>query len=132
MTTKLIPRIYKDAAVCLPAAAAGAYLAGPEYPLPVFVGGLVGLAHLTGVGITARALTVAASGNPGTGLKGALWVFSVFRLLIVAAVLALLVRFARLHILGLLAGLMLVYALVVVEGFLDARRSSSEPESKQE
>jgi len=127
MKTGLVRSVNKRALFVLPLLAGCAFLLGPEYPLPVLVGGVVGLAHLSGVGITARAVTLGA-GHASTWMKGLLWIFSVFRLLIVALVLAALVHFAEMNVLGLLAGLMAVYAMVLVEGILDARKTLSEPE----
>jgi hypothetical protein len=102
------------------AAAAGACIDAGRYPAAILLGGIVGLFHLQGIRITSRAATGMA---PSTGL---LWVFSVFRLLIVAMVLGGLVKFAGIDVLGLLGGLMLVHLLVLVEGWLDARESLAE------
>ena len=127
METGLVQKVRKRAIVLLPVLAGASFFLGRVYPLPVLVGGVVGLLHLSGVGITAKAVTLGA-GQAKTWMKGLLWTFSVFRLLVVALVLAVLVRFGRMDVLGLLAGLMAIYAIVLVEGLLDARRSLSEPE----
>jgi len=127
MKTGLVRTVHKRALFVLPLLAGCAFFLGRQYPLAVIVGGVVGLAHLSGVGITARAVTL-GGGNTALWMKGLLWVFSIFRLIIVAAVLAALVRFAKLDVLGLLGGLMTIYALLLVEGILDARKMLSEPE----
>ncbi len=128
METGLVRKVRKRAIVLLPLLAGASFFLGRAYPLAVLVGGVVGLLHLSGVGITARAVTLGAGQAAGTWMKGLLWTFSILRLLVVALVLAGLVRFGRMDVLGLLAGLMAIYAIVLVEGLLDARRALSEPE----
>lgn len=121
MKRDLTARILKRGFIVLPlAAAAGAFVDAGRYPAAILLGGVVGIFHLHGIRITTRAATGVA---PSTGL---LWFFSVFRLLIVALVLGGLVKFAGIDVLGLLAGLMLIHALVLVEGWLDARESPVE------
>ena len=127
MKTELIRTVNKRALVVLPLLAGVSFLMGPDYPLPVLVGGVVGLAHLSGVGITARAVTLGA-GNASTWIKGLLWLFSIFRLVIVGLILAVLVRFGRMDVLGLLAGLTAIYTLLLAEGLVDARRSLAGPD----
>jgi len=127
MTADLVQRVARRS---LPVVSAVAALSALHdwrtLPPAIVLGAGVGLVHLKGVGITARSVA------RGSGATGLLWLFSTFRLMVVALLLFLPIRFLAVDPLGLLAGLFTVYSLVLVEGWIDARRTPTGEVSKAE
>ncbi len=118
MTPNLVKKITnKSAWTLFFLAAASAVLDWKRFPPAILLGGIVGILHLKGVVATAGTLT------KGIKTKGVLWLFSIFRLMAVAAGLFLLVRDVGIDPLGLLAGLIIVHAFILLEGWLNARKS---------
>lgn len=118
MRTNLVRKVSSRSALALfLLAAVSAVLDWKRFPPAILLGGIVGILHLKGVSATAGTL------GKGVKSKWILWFFSMFRLMAVAAILFLLVRDVGIDPLGLLAGLITVHAFILVEGWLDAKKS---------
>jgi len=105
--------------VVIPLAAISAFIDWKRLPASILIGGALALANLKGLhwGVTGLL-------NPEEGkeAKGKLVFFSMFRLLIVFAVLAILIYLRLVNVIGVLVGLTVVFFLLIKEGLKEARR----------
>lgn len=115
----MITRLYKKAIIIiLVASALSAFIEPRRLPAGVFLGGVLALLNLRGL---ARGL----ENFIGTYRPAARLLFmSIFRLLVLTAVLALLIISRVASVLGLMAGFTIVFALLLAEGFKAAKEGS--------
>ena len=115
----MITRIYKKALLLIVAASAASALVEPRrLPLGILLGGLLALLNL-------RSLSRGLENMIDTYRPaGRLLFMSIFRLFILAAVLALLILSGVASVLGLMAGFTIVFALLLAEGFKVSREES--------
>lgn len=118
----MITRLYKKAIIVIVAASAASALVEPrKLPLGILLGGLLGLVNLRGL---ARGLeNMIDTDRPA----GRLLFMSIFRLLILAAVLALLIMSGVASVVGLMAGFTIVFALLLSEGLKVSKEQSRAP-----
>lgn len=116
----MVKRINRQSIYLLiPLAALSAFIEWKKLPISIIVGGLIALANLRGLqwGVTGIFRTEEASES-----KGKLVFFSMFRLLLVFFVLAILLYLRLVNPLGILAGLTVVFLLIIKEGLKEAKR----------
>lgn len=109
--TQMIKRIYRKAIIIIAAASAASALVEPrKLPLGILIGGLLALVNLRGL---ARNLeNMMGTYRPA----GRILFMSIFRLLLLAIVLALVIMSRAASVMGLMAGFTIVFVLVLVEG----------------
>jgi hypothetical protein len=113
----LIKQIYrKGVLVLVPLAAVSAFIEWKKLPAGILVGGALGLANIKGLAWGVRGLL---GGRPG----GRVIFFSVFRLLLLFAILSLLVYLRLVNVLGILAGFTVIFSLVMIEGLRYAKNA---------
>jgi len=107
----MIKRIYRKAIIIIAAASAASALVEPrKLPLGILIGGLLALVNLRGL---ARNLeNMMGTYRPA----GRILFMSIFRLLLIAIVLALVIMSRAASVMGLMAGFTIVFVLVLVEG----------------
>ncbi len=115
----MVQRIRKKSLlVLLPVALVGAYFDYKRVPVSVILGGAIGVVNLKAIqwGVTAMLRP-----EDTTGAKGRLVFFSMLRLLGIFVLLALLLKLRLINILAVLAGLTVVFAFIIFEGFREAK-----------
>ncbi len=105
--------------ILIPLAVLSAFIEWKKLPLSIIVGGAIALANLRGLhwGVTGLFGSEEASES-----KGKLVFFSMFRLLLVFIVLAILLYLRLVNPIGILVGLTVVFFLIIKEGFKEAKR----------
>jgi hypothetical protein len=124
-TVELTRKIFRSAVLVLfPLAAASAFLEWEKLPLSILAGGLLGFLNVKG-------LAWSVEGLLGTHRASRrMVIFSLFRLLILFAILSLLVYLRLVNIFGVLAGLTVIFALIITEGLKYAKKmTAGEPDS---
>ncbi len=101
----------------IPAALAAAFMEWWRLPAGVLAGGLLALINFRGLVRGVRGLL------GGGGAMGRMIFLSQFRLVLLFVVLGLIVYLKLVNIFGILAGFTIVFAVVLVEGYRDARRT---------
>ena len=115
----LIRRIFRTSLIILfPVATASALIEWKKLPVSILVGGILGLANLKGLAWGVGGLL----GSQRAG--GRMVIFSLFRLIMLFLILSTLVYLKLVNIFGILAGLTIVFTLVVTEGLKYAREQS--------
>ncbi len=115
----MVQRIRKKSIpVLLVVAIAGAYFDYKRVPLSVILGGGLGLVNLKAIQWGVHAMV---RPEDTTGAKGKLVFFSMLRLLGIFIILAILLKLKLINILGVLAGLTVVFAFIIFEGFQESR-----------
>ncbi len=114
----MIKRINKQSAILLlPLAGISLFFASWRFSLSIIIGGLVGVANLKGLVWSINALF-------GMERAGGKIVFlSIFRLLVIFCILIVLAAFRVIDPVSLLIGLTVVFAVILKEGLLAAKRS---------
>jgi len=116
----MVKRINRQALITLIIIAGlSALVEWKRLPLSIIIGGLLALANLKGLhwGVTGLFSSEEASES-----RGKLVFFSIFRLLILFAILAVLLYLRLVNVIGILAGLTVVFFFIVIEGFREAKR----------
>lgn len=115
----LVKKIYRSALLVLfPLAALSAFIEWKKLPISILAGGLLGFANIKG-------LAWGVEGLLGTQrAKGGMLIFSIFRLLMLFLILSLLVYLRIVNIFGVLAGLTVIFGLVIIEGLRYAKDTS--------
>jgi hypothetical protein len=117
MKTNLIKKTFKQTfIILLPLSILSAFIEWKKLPLSILLGGILGLLNLKGlargvenlIGITQRA-------------TGILIISSLLRLSLLALVLAILIIYRLVNILGILIGFTVVFISIVIEGLRQAR-----------
>jgi len=117
---KMIKRINRQAVLILiPMSILSAFIEWRRLPLSILTGGALALVNLKGIQWGVLGLT-----NPEAvrGAAGKLLFFSMFRLLIVFIILAVLLCLRLINVFGALTGLTVVFVLVLKEGLGEARK----------
>ncbi|MDA8431401.1 MAG: hypothetical protein M0Z60_00385 [Nitrospiraceae bacterium] len=114
----LIKQIYKKGLlILLPLAFLSAFMEWKKLPAGILAGGALGLANLKGLAWGVRGLF-------GTGRAGGVMVFfSIFRLMMLFAILALLVYLRLVNVFGVLIGFTVIFLLVMIEGLRYAKHA---------
>ncbi len=116
----MIKRVSRQALITLGVLGGlSAFIDWKRLPLSIIIGGLLALANFRGLhwGVTGLFSSEEASES-----RGKLVFFSVFRLLILFALLALLLYLRLVNVIGILAGLTVVFFFIVIEGFREAKK----------
>ncbi len=118
-------RVYKQALIILgPLCLISLFFAEWRFPFSMAVGGLVGVGNLGGLAWSVTALLSAEKAQ-------AKMVFlSVFKLLIIFAILTVLAVLKLINVWGLLAGFTVVVVLIMKEGLVAARQEAGEKAGK--
>ncbi len=117
---EMIKRINKQSiAVLIVAAILSSFFDWKKLPLSVLIGGALALANLKGIHWGVSALI-----NPeeASEAKGKLVFFSMFRLLIVFVLLAVMLYFKLVNIFGVLTGLTIVFIIIMKEGLIASKK----------
>lgn len=123
----MIKRIYRKSAIILALVAAGALFYNEGKLLSsVVVGGLLALVNLRGIAKSVKGLLGSEKA------AGKMVFFSFLRLGALAAVLVILFKRELVNPIGILIGLTIVFTLIVLEGWREARREANEEEAKRE
>lgn len=113
----MIKRLYKKALIVLiPVAALSAFIEPRKLPLSILVGGALGLLNLKGL---SRGVENLVGSSPAR-----LVILSIFRLLILAAVIVILVAAKLVNILGLLVGFTIIFVVLLSEGLKISKEGS--------
>ncbi|HEX8947400.1 MAG TPA: ATP synthase subunit I [Dissulfurispiraceae bacterium] len=123
----MIRRISKQSALILiPVSIISIFFTQWRFPVGILVGGAVGIGNLRGLSWSLNALL-------GLERSGGKIVFlSIFRLLVVFALLVLLAGLRLIDPFGLLVGLTVVFVLIMKEGLLAAKKANEKPQEGQE
>lgn len=112
----LIHKIYRSSILILiPATIVSAFIEWWRLPAGVLAGGLLALINFRGLVRGVRGLLGAGKG------MGRMIFLSQFRLIMLFLVLGLIVYLKLVNIFGILAGFTIVFAIVLIEGYRDAR-----------
>ncbi|RPI33612.1 MAG: hypothetical protein EHM54_10565 [Nitrospiraceae bacterium] len=119
----LIRKIHRNSLIVLfPLAAASAFIEWKQLPLSILMGGVLAIMNI-------RALAWGVEGILGSHRAGAkMLFFSQFRLVMFFLILAALVYLKVVNIFGILAGITVVFSMVVIEGL----KHSKEPAKNQD
>jgi hypothetical protein len=121
----LIKRINKQSIIILVVAAAFSSLyEWKKFPFSILIGGLLGLANLTGLAWGLRDFAIYRS-------SGKVIFLSIFRFLILALILTVLAVLKLVNLIGILIGFTIVFVLVLVEGLRTAKRSQDQTASEE-
>jgi hypothetical protein len=116
----LIKRINNQSIIILVAAAAlSALYEWKKFPFSILIGGLLGLANLTGLAWGLRDFAMYRS-------SGKVIFLSIFRFLILALILIVLAVLKLINLIGILIGFTIVFVLVLVEGLRTAKKSQDQ------
>lgn len=114
----LIHKIYRSSILILiPATIVSAFIEWWHLPAGVLAGGLLALINFRGLVRGVRGLLGAGKG------MGRMIFLSQFRLIMLFLVLGLIVYLKLVNIFGILAGFTIVFAIVLVEGYRNAREA---------
>ncbi len=117
---EMIKRINRQSIIVLLIAAAfSAFMDWKKLPLSILIGGALALANLKGIHWGVSALI-----NPeeASEAKGKLVFFSMFRLLIVFVILAVMLYFKLVNIFAVLIGLTIVFVIIMKEGLIASKK----------
>jgi hypothetical protein len=122
----LIKGIYKKSfLVLIPLALVSALVEWKKLPLSIIIGGALGFANIKGLAWGVRGLV-------GTGrATGRMIFFSMFRLLLLFAILSLLVYLRLVNVFGILAGFTVIFVLLITEGLRYAKNADGTPGSPE-
>lgn len=117
----LIRNIYKRAVLILiPLAALSCLIESKRLPAGIIVGGLLALLNIKGLAWGVEGLIGSERA------AGKMLFLSQFRLVMLFLVIAVLVYLRIVNVLGILVGLTVVFALVLIEGYKHAKREQHE------
>ncbi|MDH4232037.1 MAG: ATP synthase subunit I [Nitrospirota bacterium] len=118
---ELIQKIHRNSLILLfPLAAASAFIEWRQLPLSILMGGVLGILNI-------RALAWGVQGVLGSQKSSTkMLFFSQFRLVMLFLILAALVYLKVVNIFGILAGLTVVFSMVVIEGLRHAKKSGKD------
>lgn len=119
---EMVSRIAKRSlAVCLPLAAASAFLDWKRLPVSVLIGCGIALVNL-------KAISWGVRGLLGTQkAPGRLVFFSMFRLALLLVLLIVLMALRLINPIGILAGMTVAFTFIVIEGVKEAAKSKEAP-----
>ncbi len=116
---EMVRRINRiSAALLLIAALVSALFDWKKFPLGIIVGGVLALANLKGIQWGVRGI---ADPEVASQMKGRIIFFSLFRLLILFIILAVLLYLRIVNIWGVMIGLTIVFVTTMIEGLREAR-----------
>ncbi len=117
----LIQKIHRNSLILLfPLAAASAFIEWRQLPLSILMGGVLAILNI-------RALAWGVQGVLGSQKSSTkMLFFSQFRLVMLFLILAALVYLKVVNIFGILAGLTVVFSMVVIEGLRHAKKSGKD------
>lgn len=120
---QLIKRINKQALfILIPISIVSAFIEWKKLPISIFLGGLLGLANLKGLEWGLERLF--GTYRP----RGKLLFLSFFRFFILACVLLILAILKLVNFIGILIGFTIVFFLLIKEGLMVSKESSSSEE----
>lgn len=124
-----LTRLYKNILIAIiPLSLASAAIEPKRLPLGILFGGALGIINLRGLAKGVKGLMELHAGGGGASPAGRMIFMSFFRLILLAAVIALLAASKLINLIGLLIGFTVVFALLLIEGL---RVSKDNPDKEE-